>query len=235
MPADAPAPSPRPLPQLVIIIDELADLMMTCKGEVESSICRLAQKARAAGIYLVLATQRPSVDVITGLIKANVPSRLAFAVSSGTDSRTVLDMIGAEKLLGRGDMLFLPRGQGKPTRLQGGFVSDKEIEALVAFLKPQTIVVEDTAALQKQVATGGGRASDEAFEPHFHEAVEFLVRRGKGSTSILQRQFKIGYQKAARLMENLEVHGIVGPEDGAKPRKVLITWEEYQVLYGEEV
>ena len=218
---------PHTMPQIIIIIDELADLMMTCKGAVEESICRLAQKARAAGIHMVLATQRPSVDVITGLIKANVPSRLAFAVSSGTDSRTVLDMTGAEKLLGKGDMLFLPIGQNKPTRLQGGFISDKEVESMVNFLKAQTVTVYPQELVDK-VTSPKIPADDENLDEFFHEATEFLIEKGKGSTSMLQRRFRIGYNRASRLMEDLESRGIVGPEDGVKPRKVLISWEDYQ-------
>ena len=218
------------LPQIVIIIDELADLMMTCKGEVEEAICRLAQKARAAGIHLIVATQRPSVDVITGLIKANIPSRLAFAVSSGTDSRTVLDMQGAEKLLGRGDMLFLPRGQNKPIRVQGGFISDKEVEQLVAFLKAQAPVAHTTEMIQQITMPGKTKVEGEVDE-FFYDAVEFLLVKGKASTSMLQRQFRIGYNRASRLMEDLEIRGIVGPEDGVKPRKVTITREEYAEIY----
>ena len=220
------------MPQIVIIIDELADLMMTCKGAVEESICRLAQKARAAGIHMVLATQRPSVDVITGLIKANIPSRLAFSVSSGTDSRTVLDMTGAEKLLGKGDMLFLPVGQNKPTRLQGGFVSDREVEAVVEFLKVQTVPTAPPQELEQVTSSARVMIDDKDLDEFFHEATEFLIEKGKGSTSMLQRQFRIGYNRASRLMEDLEVRGIVGPEDGVKPRKVTITWEEYQAQYG---
>ena len=220
------------MPQIVIIIDELADLMMTCKGAVEESICRLAQKARAAGIHMVLATQRPSVDVITGLIKANVPSRLAFAVSSGTDSRTVLDMVGAEKLLGKGDMLFLPVGQNKPTRLQGGFISDKEVEQIVNFLKTQVPTVYSEELVQQVTSFAGSNLNDEDLDEFFYEATEFLIEKGKASTSMLQRQFRIGYNRASRLMEDLEKRGIVGPEDGVKPRKVNITWEEYQETYG---
>ena len=220
------------LPQIVIIIDELADLMMTCKGEVEESICRLAQKARAAGIHLIVATQRPSVDVITGLIKANIPSRLAFAVSSGTDSRTVLDMYGAEKLLGKGDMLFLPMGQNKPIRVQGGYISDKEVENLVSFLKAQAPVVHSAEDIQR-VTMPGKVVPEGEVDEFFHDAVDFLLVKGKGSTSMLQRQFRIGYNRASRLMDDLERRGIVGSEDGVKPRKVTITREEYRELYGQ--
>ncbi|MCL1864142.1 MAG: DNA translocase FtsK [Defluviitaleaceae bacterium] len=220
------------LPLIVIIIDELADLMMTCKGEVEESICRLAQKARAAGIHLVVATQRPSVDVITGLIKANIPSRLAFAVSSGTDSRTVLDMYGAEKLLGKGDMLFLPMGQNKPIRVQGGFISDGEVEGLVNFLKAQAPEVEQSPEDIQRITMPGKVVPEGEVDEFFHDAVEFLLAKGKGSTSMLQRQFRIGYNRASRLMDDLQARGIVGPEDGVKPRKVTITREEYRELYG---
>jgi S-DNA-T family DNA segregation ATPase FtsK/SpoIIIE len=220
------------LPQIVIIIDELADLMMTCKGEVEDSICRLAQKARAAGFHLIVATQRPSVDVITGLIKANIPSRLAFAVSSGIDSRTVIDMYGAEKLLGRGDMLYLPMGQNKPLRVQGAFISDKEVEQLVDFLKSQA-VVEHTQEEIQQITMPGKAVVEGEMDEFFHDAVDFLLSKGKGSTSMLQRQFRIGYNRASRLMEDLERRGIVGPEDGVKPRKVTITRKEFEELYGD--
>jgi len=218
-----------PLPQIVIIIDELADLMMAAPGEVEDSICRLAQMARAAGIHLIIATQRPSVDVITGLIKANVPSRLAFSVSSGTDSRTILDSVGAEKLLGRGDMLFSPIGTRKPMRIQGAFISDKEVESIVAFLKagnPQTYdneMIENITSSQKTLTVGEDK--DEFFE----EAVELVITKEKASTSMLQRQFRIGYQRASRIIETLEEQGIIGPEDGSKPRKVLMSrmqWED---------
>lgn len=219
------------LPQIVIIIDELADLMMACKGEVEESICRLAQKARAAGIHLIVATQRPSVDVITGLIKANIPSRLAFAVSSGTDSRTVLDMYGAEKLLGKGDMLFLPMGRNKPIRLQGGYISDQELENVVDFLKQQTITEYPEEMIEKVTASNRAGQNDEDLDEFFHEAVEFLLEKGKASTSMLQRQFRIGYNRASRLMEDLETRGIVGPEDGVKPRKIMMTREEYITTY----
>jgi len=220
------------LPQIVIIIDELADLMMACKGEVEESICRLAQKARAAGIHLIVATQRPSVDVITGLIKANIPSRLAFAVSSGTDSRTVLDMYGAEKLLGKGDMLFSPMGNNKPMRIQGGFISDKEVENLVSFLKTQSPPTEYTQQMIQEVTMPGKAVIEGDVDEFFHDAVDFLLSKGKASTSMLQRQFRIGYNRASRLMDELELRGIVGPEDGVKPRKVTITRDEYHELYG---
>lgn len=220
------------MPQIVIIIDELADLMMAAPGEVEDSICRLAQMARAAGMHLIIATQRPSVDVITGVIKANIPSRLAFAVSSGIDSRTILDMVGAEKLLGKGDMLFYPSGQSKPSRIQGAFVTDKEVEQIVDFLRKSSRpgytqeMVDQITAVAK-TASGPSEETDEFFEP----AVDLILEKEKASVSMLQRQFRIGYNRAARLMDELERRGLVGPEEGSKPRKVLITraqWEEMQ-------
>ena len=220
------------MPQIVIIIDELADLMMAAPGEVEDSICRLAQMARAAGMHLIIATQRPSVDVITGVIKANIPSRLAFAVSSGIDSRTILDMVGAEKLLGKGDMLFYPSGQSKPSRIQGAFVTDKEVEQIVDFLRKSSRpgytqeMVDQITAVAK-TAGGPSEETDEFFE----QAVDLILEKEKASVSMLQRQFRIGYNRAARLMDELERRGMVGPEEGSKPRKVLITraqWEEMQ-------
>ena len=211
------------LPQLVIIIDELADLMMAAPGEVEDSICRLAQMARAAGIYLIIATQRPSVDVITGLIKANVPSRLAFMVSSGTDSRTILDMNGAEKLLGKGDMLFYPVSMSKPMRIQGAFISDHEVEAVVSFVKRQGEKQYDQGMIERITSGAGANGFEGERDELFVPAAEFLIKREKGSASILQRQFKIGYNRASRLIEQLEASGVVGPEDGAKPRKVLVS------------
>jgi len=198
---------------------------------VEEAICRLAQKARAAGIHLVIATQRPSVDVITGLIKANIPSRLAFAVSSGTDSRTILDSIGAEKLLGKGDMLFSPAGLGKPQRIQGAFISDKEVEHLVGFIKAQGEQEYDPTLIEKVTAnTKDDIMSDEDEDEHFTEAVDFLVDKGKASVSMLQRKFKIGYNRAARMMEDLENRGIVGPEDGSRPREVIMTRYQWQEM-----
>ncbi|MDR1000294.1 MAG: DNA translocase FtsK [Clostridiales bacterium] len=216
------------LPQIVIIVDELADLMMVAKGEIEELICRLAQKARAAGLHLILATQRPSVDVITGLIKANIPSRMAFAVSSGTDSRTVLDMTGAEKLLGKGDMLFLPAGRAKPVRVQCGFISDNEVENLVEFLKEQKPISLDND--NNDLINEMNRMEIGDTDEFFEEAAEFLISQGKASTSILQRQFRIGYNRASRLMEELEKHGVVGPGDGARPRKVLVGMEQWRAM-----
>ncbi|MDR1558882.1 MAG: DNA translocase FtsK, partial [Clostridiales bacterium] len=189
------------LPQIVIIIDELADLMMVAKGEIEELICRLAQKARAAGLHLIIATQRPSVDVITGLIKANIPSRLAFSVSSGTDSRTVLDMTGAEKLLGKGDMLFLPVGLNKPVRIQCGFISDREVENIVNFLKEQNPVSTNQEMSERVTDINRLGESSDDLDQFYNEAVEFLISKGKGSASMLQRQFRIGYNRASRLIE----------------------------------
>ncbi len=228
-----------PLPQIVIIIDELADLMMVAAKEVEEAICRIAQLARAAGMHLVIATQRPSVDIITGVIKANIPTRIAFAVSSQVDSRTILDGAGAEKLLGRGDMLYSAYGAPKPTRIQGCFVSDKEVESVVAFIKneikpeyDETIIqeIEKNAPVQKGESTGGGsiESSDEMIE----KAIEVIVDAGQASTSYLQRRLKLGYARAARIMDELEQMGIIGPPDGAKPRAVLMTkdqWYESQM------
>lgn len=227
------------MPQIVIIIDELADLMMAAPGEVEDAICRLAQMARAAGMHLIIATQRPSVDVITGVIKANIPSRLAFAVSSGIDSRTILDMVGAEKLLGKGDMLFYPSGQSKPSRLQGAFVTDQEVEAIVDFLKKSSRPYYTQETIDQITSTGkagGGDAEDT--DEFFGQAVDLILEKEKASVSMLQRQFRIGYNRAARLMDDLERHGIVGPEEGSKPRKVLITkseWEEMTGAVPEEI
>jgi S-DNA-T family DNA segregation ATPase FtsK/SpoIIIE len=216
------------LPQIIIIIDELADLMMMAKGEIEELICRLAQKARAAGMHLIIATQRPSVDVITGLIKANIPCRLAFAVSSGVDSRTVLDTVGAEKLLGKGDMLFLPEGKSKPVRIQCGFISDSEVERIVEFLKGQADGVLDYEVGEKMTDSGWLADESRELDEFYNEAVEFLIGKGKASASLLQRQFRIGYNRASRLIEDLEMRGIVGPEDGSKPRKVLVTMAEWK-------
>ena len=222
-------------PQIVIIIDELADLMMAAPGEVEDSVCRLAQMARASGLHLIIATQRPSVDVITGVIKANIPSRLAFSVSSGTDSRTILDMVGAEKLLGRGDMLFSPIGTNKPIRIQGAFISDKEVEAIVEFLKVDSEysqeMIDDITSVSKETLV-----SEDADE-YFDQAVEFVIAKEKASASMLQRQFRIGYNRAARLIEDLELKGIIGPEDGSKPRKVLMSsfmWHDIKSGTGKD-
>ncbi len=225
---------PAKLPQLVIIIDELADLMMIAKNEVEDAIVRLAQLARAAGIHLVIATQRPSVDVITGLIKANVPSRIAFAVSSGVDSRTILDMVGAEKLLGKGDMLFSPAGYPKPARIQGAFVSDDEVSAVVDFLKANCGedggYHDDVAQKINNPAFAESQAFGNEYDDYFAEAGRYLIEKGKGSVSILQRVYRIGFNRAARIMDQLEEAGVMGPEEGTKPRKVLMTMEEFEEL-----
>lgn len=218
--------------QIVIIIDELADLMMAASGEVEDAICRLAQMARAAGMHLIIATQRPSVDVITGVIKANIPSRMAFAVSSGIDSRTILDTVGAEKLLGKGDMLFYPSGQSKPARMQGAFVTDEEVESIVDFLRKNakpTYTEEMVAEITTTAQTSG---VDGEVDEFYEQAVELIIEKKKASVSMLQRQFRIGYNRAARLMEDLEKRGMVGPEDGSKPRKVLITAAQWDELRG---
>ncbi len=227
------------LAQIVIVVDELADLMMTAAGEVEDAIARLAQKARAAGMHLIIATQRPSVDVITGVIKANIPSRLAFAVSSGIDSRTVLDTVGAEKLLGKGDMLFCPAGQNKPSRLQGAFVTDQEVEAIVHFLKQTSKPYYTQETIDKITsAAKGNDAADGDSDELYGEAVDLVIEKEKASVSMLQRQFRIGYNRAARLMDDLERRGIVGPEEGSKPRRVLITkteWEERTGAVPDEI
>ena len=222
---------PEFMPSIVVFIDELADLMMVAPADVEDAICRLAQMARAAGIHLVVATQRPSVDVITGLIKANISSRIAFAVSSQIDSRTILDMAGAEKLLGKGDMLFLPVGASKPIRVQGAFVSDKEVEALVAHLKTQgpPQFVEGIIFSDSQGTVEQGE-EDELLS----EAVRILIECGQASISMLQRRLRIGYARAARLIDYMEDRGIVGKYEGSKPRAILMTMEQYQRTFGKE-
>ncbi len=222
----------RQLEQIIIVIDELADLMMVSPHEVEDSICRLAQMARAAGMHLVIATQRPSVDVITGLIKANVPSRIAFSVSSQIDSRTILDMGGAEKLLGKGDMLFLPMGASKPKRLQGAFVSDKEIEKIVEFIKSDSSAHynEDIIEhIENGVDDHSGNDDSEA-DDLLPQAIGIVVELGQASASLLQRKLKVGYSRAGRLIDQLEERGIIGPHEGSKPRKVLISRTEYQEM-----
>ncbi len=219
------------MPQIVIIIDELADLMMAAPGDVEDAICRLAQMARAAGLHLIIATQRPSVDVITGVIKANIPSRLAFAVSSGIDSRTILDSTGAEKLLGKGDMLFHPLGMNKPVRIQGAFVTDKEVESIVTFLKEKKTVTYDTEMIESITAVAQKNVeTEEADDALFDQAVDLVVEKEKASASMLQRQFRIGYNRAARLIDALEERGIVGPDEGSKPRRVLMTKAQWLEL-----
>ena len=223
------------LPEIVIIIDELADLMMVAPGEVEGAICRLAQLARAAGIHMVIATQRPSVNVITGLIKANVPSRIAFSVSSGVDSRTILDMNGAEKLLGKGDMLYFPSNIPKPIRVQGAFVSDEEVSKVVQFLKDNMSgevnydeSITETAIASK--ASGQAAEQQDDRDSLFADAGRFVIEKERGSIGMLQRQFKIGFNRAGRIMDQLADAGVVGPEIGTKPRKVLMTAEEFEEL-----
>ncbi|NQJ21987.1 DNA translocase FtsK [Streptococcus suis] len=214
-----------PLPLIVVIVDELADLMMVASKEVEDAIIRLGQKARAAGIHMILATQRPSVDVISGLIKANVPSRVAFAVASGTDSRTILGENGAEKLLGRGDMLFHPIGESAPVRLQGSFISDDDVERIVNFVKEQADADYDETFDPGEVADGDGESSfgDDGGDPLFNEARALVVETQKASASMIQRRLSVGFNRATRLMEELEAAGVIGPAEGTKPRKVLET------------
>ena len=223
------------LPQIVIIIDELADLMMVAAKEVEDSICRLAQKARAAGMHLVIATQRPSVDVITGLIKANVPSRIAFAVSSQIDSRTILDQVGAEKLLGKGDMLFFPAGASKPTRVQGAFVSDEEVEQIVDFIKSNSTAVysedildtiENGSKEEQRKNLESEQAADDDKDPFLQEAIDTVVETGQASTSFIQRRFKVGYARAGRIIDQMEERGVISGYQGSKPREVLWTLEK---------
>lgn len=225
------------MPQIVIIIDELADLMMVAPNEVEDSICRIAQLARAAGMHLVIATQRPSVNVITGIIKANIPSRIAFAVSSQIDSRTILDMSGAEKLMGKGDMLYHPYGSSKPQRVQGAFVSDSEVEALVNFVKSNTeehCNHEILEYIEKNSVqdTGKSSSSDEAgdYDDLLPKALDVIMELGQASTSMIQRKLSVGYARAGRIMDQIEQRGIVGPSEGAKPRQILITKEQYLEL-----
>ena len=224
------------LPHIVIIIDELADLMMVAKSDVEDAICRLAQKARAAGMHLVIATQRPSVDVITGLIKANIPSRIAFAVSSQVDSRTILDMVGAEKLLGKGDMLFYPAGAPKPTRVQGGFISDNEVEKIVDFVKANGEVkynedilesIENSNKSDKEMAE---EASEDETDPFLMDAIEVVVETRQASTSFIQRRFKVGYARAGRIIDQMEERGIISGYQGSKPREVLMPKERWTEL-----
>ena len=226
------------LPQIVIIIDELADLMMVAAKDVEDAICRLAQKARAAGMHLVIATQRPSVDVITGLIKANIPSRIAFAVSSQIDSRTILDMAGAEKLLGKGDMLFYPTGVPKPVRVQGCFVSDKEVEKIVSFLKKdgeatynEEIIekIEKANVSDKEKVMLEEEGGDDA-DPFLNDAIEVVIEMGQASASAIQRKFKVGYARAGRIIDQLEERGIISGYQGSKPREVLMTKERWEEL-----
>lgn len=234
-------PNYQKLPQIVIIVDELADLMMVAPGEVEDAICRLAQMARAAGLHLIIATQRPSVNVITGLIKANVPSRIAFSVSSAIDSRTIIDSSGAEKLLGKGDMLFFPSGYPKPVRVQGAFVSDKEVSAVVDFLKEQNHHVGYNEEVSNQITNvqsvvdNGSSSNGNDRDDYFIEAGKFIIEKDKASIGMLQRVYKIGFNRAARIMDQLADAGVVGPEEGTKPRKVLMSLEEFEQYVDEYV
>ena len=238
------------LPQVVIIIDELADLMMIASKEVEESICRVAQMGRAAGMHLVVATQRPSADVITGLMKANIPSRIAFAVSSSLESRIILDQTGAEKLVGMGDMLFSPVGIGKPMRIQGAFVSDDERENVIQFIKEGAVQPENNSELEefmnksfdeKTAAENGGKSSKEdesaagEYDAMLPQAVEVILETKSCSVSMLQRRVKLGYSRAARIVDQMEELGIVGPYEGAKPRRVIVdreAWHKIQVQLG---
>lgn len=231
------------LPQIVIIVDELADLIMVAKSDVEDAICRLAQLARAAGIHLIIATQRPSVDVITGLIKANMPSRIAFAVSSNTDSRTILDMGGAEELLGKGDMLFFPKGLKKPVRLQGGYVSDEEVNNVVDFLKSNTSIEYDTnveqmintISTQSGSSSSGADGASDGYDDMFIEAGRFIIETNKASIGMLQRKFKMGFNRAARVMDQLSEAGVVGPDEGTKPRQILMGPEQFENFIENEM
>ena len=233
------------MPQIVIIVDELADLMMVSSKEVEDAIVRLTQLARAAGIHLVIATQRPSVNVITGLIKANMPSRIAFAVTSGVDSRTILDMNGAEKLLGRGDMLFFPSGYPKPVRVQGAFVSDREVSDVVNYVishNQESSGYDDDVVRGVEASTSagaaspidGGESSDNEYDEYFEEAARFIIEKEKASIGMLQRRFKIGFNRAARMMDQLCEAGVVGEEEGTKPRRILMTTIEEFEQRGEK-
>ena len=230
--------APVKMPQIVIIVDELADLMMVAPGEVEDAICRLAQLARAAGIHLIIATQRPSVNVITGLIKANMPSRIAFSVSSGVDSRTILDMNGAEKLLGKGDMLFKPQDYQKPARLQGSFVSDKEVSDVVAFLKEHYGEASYSPEMEQKInnavseTAAAAAAGGEERDAYFVDAGKCIIEKDKASIGMLQRVFKIGFNRAARIMDQLCEAGVVGEEEGTKPRKILMTMEQFEEYLG---
>ncbi len=228
-----------PMPQIVIIVDELADLMMVAPWDVEEAICRLAQLARAAGIHLVVATQRPSVNVITGLIKANMPSRIAFSVSSGVDSRTIIDMNGAEKLLGRGDMLFYPSGYQKPARVQGAFVTDKEVQSVVDYLKDYNgdadydeEIVNHVNTSEVGAGAAGGNEGNER-DTYFADAGRLIIDKDKASIGMLQRAFKIGFNRAARVMDQLCEARVVGGEEGTKPRKVLMSKEEFEQYISE--
>ena len=224
----------------MVIVDELADLMMVAKNEVEASICRLAQLARAAGIHLIIATQRPSVDVITGLIKANMPSRIAFSVTSQVDSRTILDMAGAEKLIGKGDMLFYPQNYQKPARIQGAFISDEEVQSVVDYIRMNNVTDDSSmAAISSQIdgiaASGeqGGSAElkdNSGYDEHFAEAGRFIIEKNKASIGMLQRVFKIGFNRAARIMDQLADAGVVSEDNGTRARQVLMDMPTFEQL-----
>jgi len=232
------------LPQVVVIIDELADLMLVAAKEVEESICRIAQMGRAAGIHLIIATQRPSADVITGLMKANIPSRIAFAVASAMESRIILDTQGAEKLVGKGDMLYAPIGNGKPRRVQGCYVSDSEVEAVASYVKSNYVTSYDQQVMEeieKKAAQSANKGSSATAEPEATEtemegdemlpaAVDVILETGQASVSMLQRRLKLGYARAARIVDEMEEKGIVGPFVGSKPRAILVTKEQWQVM-----
>ena len=233
------------MPQIVVVIDELADLMLVAAKEVEESICRVAQMGRAAGMHLIIATQRPSADVITGLMKANIPSRIAFAVASSLESRIILDTTGAEKLVGKGDMLYFPLGTGKPKRVQGCLISDEEVASVVDFIKKQSGSAEydesiiheiekHAAEKDKQGKGGGGSSASEEpggdYDELLPSAIEVVVETGMASVSMLQRRLKLGYSRAARLVDQMEEKGVVGPFEGSKPRQVLITKEQWQEM-----
>ena len=233
-----------PMPQIVVVIDELADLMLVAAKEVEESICRIAQMGRASGIHLVIATQRPSADVITGLMKANIPSRIAFAVASAMESRIILDTAGAEKLVGKGDMLYAPLGQGKPKRVQGCFITDDEVQEVVSFVKASSeaeysdsVMAEIDKKAAESGKTGSGSSGSTAAETDGSEgdemlpaAVDVILETGQASVSMLQRRLKLGYARAARIMDEMEERGIVGPFEGSKPRQLLITREQWQAI-----
>jgi S-DNA-T family DNA segregation ATPase FtsK/SpoIIIE len=218
------------MPQVVIIIDELADLMMAAPSQIEESICRLAQMARAAGMHLIVATQRPSVDVITGVIKANIPSRIAFAVSSQVDSRTILDMQGAERLVGKGDMLFNPMGMGKPVRIQGAFISDSEVHNIIDFVKSQVEETDYNQDILSRIERSESSTVEEDSDELLNDAIDLVVNSGQASVSMLQRRFRIGYNRAARIMDMMESRGIVSTQDGSRPRQVLMSKEEFEQM-----
>lgn len=221
----------KPLPHIVVIIDELADLMMVAPNDVEDAICRLAQMARAAGMHLVIATQRPSVDVITGVIKANIPSRISFAVSSQVDSRTILDMAGAEKLLGRGDMLFFPVGKPKPIRVQGAYSTDKEIEQVVEYVKIQSAAEYDENIIEEINTESESKESNAGDNDELlPQAIDMVMDAGQASVSLIQRKFKVGYARAARIIDQMEARGIVGGFEGSKPRQILISRQQWQEM-----